>query len=188
MIYVTGLNVKDNVMNVSVWVTHRDNWQDNAKALVARTNLVRFMKTLQNEVGLNMVRETENVRIVTEQDDEHHPSASTTQFTVNNPAAATATVSSPKIVRSPITSPKSSSGSVLRPNASPIPSTTQIPFATTGPMGGGTTPASLQRAVSDGGISQQRPQQPPTTAPSLILPSSIATAADESKRPVDDRK
>lgn len=69
MVMATGINVKENVINFSVWATHRDNWQDSAKASLARTNLVRYMKWLQNEIGLGMVRVTENVKLVSESED-----------------------------------------------------------------------------------------------------------------------
>ena len=51
-------------MNYSVWVTHRDNYQDISKPNLARTNLIKYMKTLQMEMNLEFAKICQPVKLV----------------------------------------------------------------------------------------------------------------------------
>lgn len=63
-IVCTAITSLENAMNYSVWVTHRDNWQDMAKPNLARTNLIKFMKTLQVEMNLEFAKICQPVKII----------------------------------------------------------------------------------------------------------------------------
>lgn len=61
MIYCTKLDSRTDSINYSVWVTHRDNWQDTSKPIAARTNLVRYLKMTLLQYGLHYVTITQPV-------------------------------------------------------------------------------------------------------------------------------
>ncbi len=63
-ILLTSITTLDNAMNYSVWVTHRDNYQDTAKPNAARTNLIKYMKQLQLDMNLEFVKAYQSIKLV----------------------------------------------------------------------------------------------------------------------------
>lgn len=51
-------------MTYSIWVTHRDNWQDITKPFNARTELIKYMKVLMAEMGLKFVKIQQPVQML----------------------------------------------------------------------------------------------------------------------------
>lgn len=207
MVNMTGINVKENVMNVQVWATHRDTWQDVSKASLARNNLVRYMKWLQNDVGLTMVRLAENVRLVPQAEEFMQPppgagaataaaggstagggggggSVASTPST-RPPLVPTSSLSSsrPLSLSMPKASPgrptASTSSSSTTPLSSPMkPATTQIPFVGQAvPRARSTSNASTASASA----AAQPPTVPtPASPPSLMVPGSSMPLIDTS--------
>lgn len=50
-------------MNYAMWFVHRDSWHDPIKAFEDRTQIVRFMKTLLIEMGLEYTKVSEPVKL-----------------------------------------------------------------------------------------------------------------------------
>ncbi len=59
-----SLTPQDNTMTYSIWVTHRENWQDVTKPFNARTELIKYMKLLMVKMGLTFTRLKQPVQIV----------------------------------------------------------------------------------------------------------------------------
>lgn len=58
------LTPQDNIMTYSIWVEHRDNYQDISKPYNARTELIKYMKTLMAEKGLKFSKIKQPVQLL----------------------------------------------------------------------------------------------------------------------------